>query len=86
MSLDLYDTFYVPAISRDLISILGLDHYGFVFNFEHGLLKVYKNIFLVGNGFLCDGLYKLRLDSTCAQSLYTQHINYGMNIGMKRES
>ena len=69
-SLDLHDTFYVPAISRNLISISKLDHDGFVFNFEHGLLKVYKNAILVGNGFLYDGLYKLKLDSAYAQSLY----------------
>ena len=74
-----------PAISRNLISISKLDHDGFAFNFEHGLLKVFKNVILVGNGFLYDGLYRLRLYLAYAQSLYIQHINYWINIGMKRK-
>lgn len=41
--------------------------------------KVYKNKYLVGNGFMCDGLYKLMLDLIYSQSLKTQHINYGMD-------
>lgn len=45
--------------------------------------KVHKNKLLAGNGFMWDGLYKLTLYLIYSQSLNIQHINYGMNIGMK---
>lgn len=60
--LDLHDTFYVPAISRNVTTVSKLDHNGFVFNFKHGLLKMFRYNILVGVDFMCDGLYKLKLD------------------------
>ena len=35
-------------------------------------------------GYLCDGLYKLKLNSMYEHSLHTQHINGGWNMRVKR--
>lgn len=34
----------------------------YLINFEYGLLKVFRNNILVGDDFMSDGLYKLKLD------------------------
>ena len=47
--LDLFKTFYVPSISRNLVSLLKLDIYGFDFTFGHGCFSLYKNSKHVGS-------------------------------------
>ena len=41
--LDLFKTIYVPSISRNLVSLLKLDIYGFNSTFGHGCFSLYKN-------------------------------------------
>ncbi|RWR73399.1 Gag-protease-integrase-RT-RNaseH polyprotein [Cinnamomum micranthum f. kanehirae] len=82
--LDLHNTFFVPDISRNLISVSKLDYDGFKFGFGNRCMDVIRNNKVVGNGYLCDGLYKLKLNPMYEQSLHTQHFNCGMNMGVKR--
>ena len=41
--LDLLDTFYVPSISRNLISLSKLDVTGYSFKFGNGCFSLYKS-------------------------------------------
>ena len=78
--LDLYDTLYVPSISRNLISLGKLDNCGFYVNFCSGSFTLYKDSILYGSGFLIDGLYRIKLDNVFAEFL---HVSHG-NVGSKR--
>ena len=82
--LDLDNTFLVPNISRNLISVSILDCNGFNFNFGHGIMHIFSNNILIVNGYMCDGLYRLKLVSMYEQTLHTPHINCGLHIGLKR--
>ena len=82
--LDLDNTFLVFSISRNLISVFKLDCNGFNFNFEHCIMHIFSNNILIVNGYMCDGLYRLKLVSMYEQTLHTPHINCGLHIGMKR--
>ena len=75
--LDLYSTLYVPSLSRNLISVSKLDNSGFRCMFGSGCFDLYKNTDNVGSGILIDGLYKLKLNDTYANSL----LNVVNNIG-----
>ena len=61
--LDLQETLYVPSLSRNLVSLFKLDVTGYSFNFGNGCFSLFKHNHLIGTGFLCDGLHKLKLDS-----------------------
>jgi len=78
--LDLYSTLYVPSLSRNLISVSKLDISGFRCMFGSGCFDLYKNTDNVGSGILIDGLYKLKLNDTYANSL----LNVVNNVGYKR--
>ena len=73
--LDLFQTLYVPSISRNLVSMskLGLEAYSF--SFRNKRFSLFKNSSFVGYGSLCDGLYKLNLNCHFAKSLLTLHHN-----------
>ena len=78
--LDLCETLYVPNISRNLVSISKLDKARYSFKFGSGCFSLYKYNHLIGNGTLCDGLYKLCLDNLYVETPMTlRH-----NIGTKR--
>ena len=47
-------------------------------------MNIFRNNEVVGNGYLCDGLCRLRLKSMYELSLHTQHVNCGLNMGIKR--
>lgn len=79
--LDLPNTFYVPDISRNLVSVSKLDIAGYVFNFAHRSLKLFYDGMMIGSGLLCDGLYKFKLDHLYTQSITTHQITY---VGQKR--
>jgi hypothetical protein len=67
--LDLFQTLYVPSVSRNLVSISKLDLEGYSFSFRNRRFSLFKNSSFVGSGSLCDGLYKLNLNSHFAESL-----------------
>ena len=75
--LDLFETLYVPNISRNLVSLSKLDVAGYSLKFGNGCFSLYKYNHLIGNGTLCDGLYKLNLDNLFAETLLTLHHNVG---------
>ena len=78
--LDLLDTFYVPSISRNLISLSKLDLAGYSFKFGNGCFSLYKSTCMIGSGTLFDGLYKLNLDNLYAETLMTLHHNVGTKV------
>ena len=76
----LIDTFYVPSISRNLVSLSKLDVYGFTFKFGHVCFNICKNNSIMGSRILIDGLYKLKLDDNFVESL----LNVFHKVGIKR--
>ena len=73
--LDLFQTLYVPSISRNLVSMSKLDLEGYSFSFLNKRFILFKNSSFVGSESLCDGLYKLNLNSHFVESLLTLHHN-----------
>ena len=53
--LDLMDIFYVPSITRNLISLSKLDVAGYSFKFRNGCFSLFKRTFMIGSGTLYDG-------------------------------
>ena len=80
--LDLLETFYVPSISRNLVSLSKLDKAGYVFKFGSGCFSLYKNTYMIGGGTLYDGLYKVNLDNLYVETLMTLHHNVGTKRGL----
>ena len=60
--LDLSNCYYVPAISRNIISISCLDMVGFEFKFKNNCCSFYLNDIFYGSAPLKNGLYILDLD------------------------
>jgi len=71
------DTFYVPSITRNLISLSKLDIVGYSFKFGNGCFSLFKRTFMIGSGTLYDDLYKLNLDNLYVATLMTLHHNVG---------
>ena len=84
--LDFFQTLYVPSISRNLVSMSKLDLEGYSFSFRNKRFSLFKNSSFVGYGSLCDGLYKLNLNSHFAKSLLTLHHNVGTKRNLINES
>jgi hypothetical protein len=84
--LDLFQTFYVPSIYRNLISLFKLDIDGYYFTFRNKKFNLFKNTLFVGSRNLCDGLYKLSLNSHFAESLITLHHNVGTKRSLINEN
>ena len=55
--LDLLGTYYVPSLSRNLVSSSKLDKTGYSFNFDNGYLSLFKHNYFIGFGTLYDNLY-----------------------------
>ena len=83
--LDLFETFYVPSIFRNLVSLSKLDVAGYSFKFGNGCFSLFKHTCMIGSGVLCDGLYKLKLDSLYAETLMTLHHNVGTKRSLVNE-
>ena len=83
--LDLFETLYVPSISRNLLSMSKLDTLGFSFKFGNGCFSLFKHNHFIGSGILCDGLYKLNLDNLFAKTLLTLNHNVGTKCGLVNE-
>ncbi|RVW56243.1 Retrovirus-related Pol polyprotein from transposon TNT 1-94 [Vitis vinifera] len=84
--MDLLNTFYVPSISRNLVSLSKLDATGYSVLFSSGQLSLMLNSVTVGSGILCDGLYKISLNHEFAQALITLHSNVGSKRGLINEN
>ena len=69
--LDFLDTFYVPSISRNVVSLSKLDVVGYSFKFWNGCFSLYQRTYLIGFGTLYDGLYRLNLDNLYVETLMT---------------
>ena len=74
------DTFYVPSIFRNLVSLSKLDVVGYYFKFGNGCFSLYKSICLIGSDTLYDDLYKFNLDNLYVETLMTSHHNVGTNV------
>lgn len=59
--LDLFQTLYVPSISRNLVSVSNLDLAGFKSSQGDGCFNLFLNSNKIGSGILVNGLYKLNL-------------------------
>ena len=47
---DLFDTFYVPSISRNLVSLSKLHVAGYSFRFGNGCFSLYKHTCMIESG------------------------------------
>ena len=83
--LDLFETLYVPTISRNLISVSKLDCNGFNFEVGNKSFTLFQNSKVVGSGFLHDGLYCLNLHNA-ETSLALQHNVETEHSAMKENS
>jgi hypothetical protein len=84
--LDLFQTLYVLSISHNLVSLSKLDLDGYCFTFRNKKFNLFKNTLFVGSGNLCDGLYKLNLNSHFSESLLTLHHNVGTKRSLINEN
>ena len=84
--LDLFQTLYVPSVSRDLVSLSKLDTTGHSFKFGNECFSLFKHKHFIGFGVLYDGLYKLKLDNLFVETLLTLHHNVGTKRGSINES
>ena len=84
--MDLLNTFYVPSISRNLVSLSKLDATGYLVLFSSGQLSLMFNSVTVGSGILCDGLYKISLNHEFSQALITLYSNVGSKRGLINEN
>ena len=71
----LYDTLYIPEITRNLVSGPKLDMDGFVVSNSHDKLTITYDSQVYGYGFLDGGLYKLELDDDFSKSLLSYNVN-----------
>ena len=84
--LDLFQTFYVPSISRNLVSLPKLDLDGYFINFGNKSFSLFKNTSFVSSSILCDRLYKFKLNNQFAETLLTLHHNVGTKRSLINEN
>ena len=84
--LDLFQTFYVPSISRNLVSLSKLYLDGYFINFGNKSFSLFKNTSFVSFGILCDHLYKFELNDQFAETLLTLHHNVGTKRSLINEN
>ena len=83
--LDLMDTFYVPSISRNLVSLSKLDVVRYSFKFGNGCFSIYQRTYLIGSSTLYDGLYRLNLDNLYVETIMTLHHKVGTKHSLVNE-
>ena len=81
--LDLLGTFYVPSLSRNLVSLSKLDVTRYSFNFGNGCFSLFKHNHLIGTDVLYDGLYKF--DGLYVETVLTLHHNVGTKHSLVNE-
>ncbi|KAJ0939016.1 putative RNA-directed DNA polymerase [Helianthus annuus] len=75
----LYDTLYVPKITRNLVSVSKLDNDGFEVLHGHGKVTISLSSQVLGCGYLDGNLYKLELDDSFSKSLLSYNVNEKIN-------
>ena len=84
--LDLHNVFYIPSVCRNLISSSNFDLESFSFIFINLNFKLIKKFILIDTETLYNGLYKINLVSSFAQSLLILNVNIGMKHNIVNES
>lgn len=59
---------------------------GYSFKFGNECFSLLKNSQFIGSGFLCDGLYKFKLDNLFVETLLAVYHNVGTKHNMTNES
>ena len=86
--LDLDDTFYVPSIRLNLVSVSRLDKSGYSCSFGHGKMSLFQYLNMISTCSLVDNLYKLDInvshidESLHASNCCTKHKLTGENSSM----
>ena len=80
--LDLFQTLYVPSISRNLVSVSKLDQAGYSIHHGDDCFNLFINSSRIGSGILIDGLYKIHLHNRFSETHLTLH----PNVETKRKS
>ena len=84
--IDLFQSFYVPSLSRNLVSFPKLDLDGYFIKFGNKSFTLFKNTSFVGFGILFDGLYKFNLHDEFVETLLTLHRSLGTKRGLINEN
>ena len=61
--LDLHNCYFIPSLTRNIISISCLDKNEFLFLFKDNGSSFYKNELFYGKTIVCNGLYVLDIDT-----------------------
>ena len=77
--INLYDTLYVPRMTRNLVSVQKLDNDGYYVLFGNGKVTISLNSNFIGCGSLDGKLYKLYLDEQFSKSLLSCNVNENLN-------
>ncbi|KAG8365801.1 hypothetical protein BUALT_Bualt17G0009600 [Buddleja alternifolia] len=86
-NLDLFQTLYVPSLSRNLVSLSKLDAKGFMFKVGNGCFNLYnKDDCFIGSAIIVDGLYKLKFDVDFSASLMCIHQNIEIKRSLANEN
>ena len=67
-------TFYVPSLSRNLISVSRLVPLGFSFTFQDNVFNLFYKSNNIGTGILADGLYRICLQNEATNNSLHVHI------------
>ena len=84
--IDLFQTFYVPSLSRNLVSLRNLDIDGYFIKFGNKSFTLFKNTSFVDFGILFDGLYKFNLHDEFTETLLTLHRSLRTKRGLINEN
>lgn len=84
--LDLFQTFYVPSISRNLASLAKLDIDVDFIKLGNKSFSLFKNTYFVGSGILYDSLHKFKLNDVFAETLLSLHHNVGIKHSLTNEN
>ena len=71
--LNLEKTFYIPSVSRSLISVLRVVPLGYSFSFYETSLSLFYKSNLVGNGTLFDGVFFINLQNDTTNNAMHVH-------------
>jgi len=74
--LHLEKTFYVPSLSKNLMSILRLTPLGFSFNFSDSGFTLINKSRIIGSSALLNGLYYIELQNDAAYNF--MHVTAGV--------
>ena len=82
----LFQTFYVPSLFRNLVSLPKLDLDGYFIKFGNKSFPLFKNTSFVGFSIPFDGLYKFNLHNEFVETLLTLHRSIGTKHSLINEN